>query len=255
MQSFNDVRMWEDEEHVILCRKCKTEFGLLTWKHHCRACGKVFCDFCSCFYRSIPPSELCPDAPVDWTQTDPQRCCEECSERIKHLQAQERQQRYSNTNATRSPHQHIHEYNEIPTVDSMELIQGRPTRLYIIQLPAGTAIYAEQTIRVELDGAINHIVVPYGVGPGDVLYVRANAHSPPVVDTSRVQIITEIYIVNVEPAAGATPPDRERPTVAEPPAPPQVDINSGAFIECPQCTYQNLLQAEVCAMCETSLVD
>merc|ERR1712166_1064028 len=29
------------------CRACKTEFSMFTRKHHCRACGEVFCDDCS----------------------------------------------------------------------------------------------------------------------------------------------------------------------------------------------------------------
>lgn len=254
MQSFHDTRIWEDEEHVILCRKCKTEFGLLAWKHHCRACGKVFCDFCSCFYRTIPPEELCPDAPADMTQTDPQRCCEECSERIKHWVAEHKRQHRNETGARTNSQQDIREYNEILTVDALELERGRPTKLFIIQLPVGMDLFAEQTIRVELDGAINHIILPYGVGPGDVLYVRANARDSPNVDSSRVQVITEIYIVNIERPTPSTDEDQPVAATVDPPVVPQVDINSGAFLECPQCTYQNLLQAECCAICEASLL-
>ena len=248
MQSFNDTRTWEDEEHVSMCRNCKTEFGLLAWKHHCRACGKVFCDFCSFYYRSIPQSELCPDAPVDMTQTDPQRCCEECSERIKHLIAEQQVRPAHNS----EPQQTWRENNDVQTVDSMELVRGQPTKLYIIQLPAGTEIYAEQTIRVKLDGVINHIVVPYGVGPGDVLYVRANAHNTSHLDNRPVQVITEIYIVSVEYVVPARTGSAH---LVDPPATSQVDISAGAFIECPQCTYQNVLQAESCAVCQASLVD
>ncbi|KAH7696212.1 VHS domain containing protein, partial [Aphelenchoides avenae] len=29
------------------CYRCRVEFGLLTRKHHCRACGQIFCDKCS----------------------------------------------------------------------------------------------------------------------------------------------------------------------------------------------------------------
>lgn len=252
MQSFNDVRTWEDEQQALLCRKCKAEFGMLTWKHHCRACGKVFCDFCSCFYRSIPESELCPGAPDDMVHTDPQRCCEECSERIKQLEAEQRRLLPNPA----PPRQHIHEYNVIQTVDSLELIHGRATNLYTVQLPAGTEIYAEQTIRVELDGAVNHIIIPYGVGPGDVLHVRANVY-PNSTPNTHNRVVTDVLVVNTEQVA----PVPQRPPTVYPTrvvalrAPPQVNISNDAFIECPACTYRNLLQAETCAMCEADLVD
>lgn len=35
---------WVDGDE---CFRCRTSFGLLTRKHHCRACGQIFCDKCS----------------------------------------------------------------------------------------------------------------------------------------------------------------------------------------------------------------
>jgi len=29
------------------CYRCRVEFGMFTRKHHCRACGQIFCDKCS----------------------------------------------------------------------------------------------------------------------------------------------------------------------------------------------------------------
>jgi hypothetical protein len=31
---------------VSNCRSCISAFGLLKWKHHCEACGDVYCDSC-----------------------------------------------------------------------------------------------------------------------------------------------------------------------------------------------------------------
>lgn len=32
--------------NCMICR-CRVEFGVFTRKHHCRACGQIFCDRCS----------------------------------------------------------------------------------------------------------------------------------------------------------------------------------------------------------------
>lgn len=37
-----------------VCFKCRTEFGVLTRKHHCRACGQVFCSSCSSKTSLVP---------------------------------------------------------------------------------------------------------------------------------------------------------------------------------------------------------
>lgn len=36
------------------CYRCRTEFGLLNRKHHCRACGQIFCDRCSSREMALP---------------------------------------------------------------------------------------------------------------------------------------------------------------------------------------------------------
>lgn len=39
--------VWEQDKQVLRCRACNAEFGVLTRRHHCRSCGRVFCDNCS----------------------------------------------------------------------------------------------------------------------------------------------------------------------------------------------------------------
>jgi growth factor-regulated tyrosine kinase substrate len=39
--------------HIIFHR-CRVEFGMLTRKHHCRACGQIFCDKCSSRQAPLP---------------------------------------------------------------------------------------------------------------------------------------------------------------------------------------------------------
>uniref|UniRef100_A0A0N5AQC4 Hepatocyte growth factor-regulated tyrosine kinase substrate n=1 Tax=Syphacia muris TaxID=451379 RepID=A0A0N5AQC4_9BILA len=42
---------WVDGD---VCFRCRTAFGLITRKHHCRACGQVFCDKCSSNQSYLP---------------------------------------------------------------------------------------------------------------------------------------------------------------------------------------------------------
>ncbi len=36
-----------DDSFITTCYKCNGAFGLLNRKHHCRACGRIFCNPCS----------------------------------------------------------------------------------------------------------------------------------------------------------------------------------------------------------------
>jgi hypothetical protein len=38
---------WLLNDDITYCMLCKTPFGLLTYKHHCKACGNVVCESCS----------------------------------------------------------------------------------------------------------------------------------------------------------------------------------------------------------------
>jgi len=38
---------WQRDEEAKFCNKCSKEFSLFKRKHHCRACGKIFCSDCS----------------------------------------------------------------------------------------------------------------------------------------------------------------------------------------------------------------
>lgn len=55
--------MWQEDHTAKECNNCGSEFGLLTRRHHCRACGYVFCARCTPFYMSLkkdkPPVRVC----------------------------------------------------------------------------------------------------------------------------------------------------------------------------------------------------
>lgn len=49
-----ETKKWVDSNLVLSCQNCSTKFGMFTRKHHCRACGGVFCSTCCYQYASIP---------------------------------------------------------------------------------------------------------------------------------------------------------------------------------------------------------
>lgn len=38
---------WVPDADRIQCAGCQVEFGSITWKHHCRSCGEIFCNNCA----------------------------------------------------------------------------------------------------------------------------------------------------------------------------------------------------------------
>jgi hypothetical protein len=40
---------WTDERDRKACQRCNRKFEFFTRKHHCRLCGEVVCDACSCY--------------------------------------------------------------------------------------------------------------------------------------------------------------------------------------------------------------
>lgn len=56
------IHTWVDDNVVTACYLCKCEFGILNRKHHCRLCGKIFCDTCSQHNENIPNNLLSDDS-------------------------------------------------------------------------------------------------------------------------------------------------------------------------------------------------
>ncbi|XP_042308370.1 hepatocyte growth factor-regulated tyrosine kinase substrate isoform X2 [Sceloporus undulatus] len=50
------ISMWQAPDWVDAeeCHRCRVQFGVVTRKHHCRACGQIFCGKCSSKYSTIP---------------------------------------------------------------------------------------------------------------------------------------------------------------------------------------------------------
>lgn len=74
---------WIPDERVKRCFACNASFSLLRRKHHCRSCGRVFCDSCTS-YRERMPSYFQHDGPSPQRQ-DMQihRMCARCASTSK----------------------------------------------------------------------------------------------------------------------------------------------------------------------------
>lgn len=62
---------WTPNSEILECYACKKEFTTDKKKHHCRGCGKGFCDKCSAKRRIIPW----------WSLYDKVRVCDPCFEK------------------------------------------------------------------------------------------------------------------------------------------------------------------------------
>ena len=67
---------WESDEDVSNCRNCNDEFDLLNRRHHCRCCGKIFCNKCSNNKIQLPS---------EFNKINPQRVCNDCDNTLKSL--------------------------------------------------------------------------------------------------------------------------------------------------------------------------
>ncbi len=45
--------IWIPDKKVNRCFKCNNKFNLLTRKHHCRLCGRIFCSYCTKFTSKL----------------------------------------------------------------------------------------------------------------------------------------------------------------------------------------------------------
>ncbi|CAM4930270.1 unnamed protein product [Rotaria socialis] len=64
---------WVPNKDVQECSSCKLVFGYNHSKHHCRACGNIFCDTCTTHRTIVPLVDI----------KTPKRVCDECFERIQ----------------------------------------------------------------------------------------------------------------------------------------------------------------------------
>ena len=64
--------VWVPDHRASMCQQCGVEFSLVVRRHHCRACGKIFCSACSNG-----------KAPIKYRQFEPVRVCHTCYDVLK----------------------------------------------------------------------------------------------------------------------------------------------------------------------------
>ena len=100
MKSSPPVYTWVSDNAVTACHRCGVEFGFLTRRHHCRMCGRIFCDACSRGKAVIPPRlrAIMPSSPPGVlhgflsapSADQPRRVCDGCRDNIGDHQRSER---------------------------------------------------------------------------------------------------------------------------------------------------------------------
>lgn len=92
---------WVDASLIYKCQRCETNFGLITRKHHCRACGGVYCYKCCDKYIDIPKKLIkIPDEDNTYKSVltnsyrwffnkDRQLVCVDCDNKIRDLKQTE----------------------------------------------------------------------------------------------------------------------------------------------------------------------
>jgi FYVE zinc finger len=77
---------WVPDEDAEHCYSCLEPFSLFFRKHHCRVCGRVFCNECASEYRELPRH---------WksAETGVQRTCKDCAKLLDGYDAERRVER------------------------------------------------------------------------------------------------------------------------------------------------------------------
>ena len=87
---------WVDSNKVTKCEGCMVQFSFFYRKHHCRACGHIFCGSCCCKYIKIPLDLI--EIPKEKTAVyhyiksimyggDTSLVCNECYTKITNLES------------------------------------------------------------------------------------------------------------------------------------------------------------------------
>jgi len=85
--------IWIPNKKMSKCFKCKTDFGMITRKHHCRSCGRIFCRNCTQWNcdkseyitSTTPPNDMYNYLNDLFYDEKTMKICEECNEENKTI--------------------------------------------------------------------------------------------------------------------------------------------------------------------------
>lgn len=71
---------WERDEEVTVCNGCRRRFTFILRRHHCRKCGRIFCDRCSSRRAPLDAADIAYDPAFEESIAPglPQRVCDPC---------------------------------------------------------------------------------------------------------------------------------------------------------------------------------
>lgn len=73
--AMRSIAWWEYDEDCSVCPTCDAAFTLFTRQHHCRSCGRIFCNDCSDNYAPLPELGL-------YDKDDSVRLCRSCYKQV-----------------------------------------------------------------------------------------------------------------------------------------------------------------------------
>jgi hypothetical protein len=71
-EKHDDPSVWMEDSMTQCCCDCQKPFNLIRRRHHCRACGRIFCENCVRQTRILPTI----------SEKIPVRCCQDCSNQM-----------------------------------------------------------------------------------------------------------------------------------------------------------------------------
>jgi hepatocyte growth factor-regulated tyrosine kinase substrate len=75
MFDVEEAPAWKEDSECLSCFRCRSEFSTLRRRHHCRACGQIFCHACSSKTAAIPKYGIEKEV----------RVCDLCYEKLKYI--------------------------------------------------------------------------------------------------------------------------------------------------------------------------
>ncbi|RNA45177.1 hepatocyte growth factor-regulated tyrosine kinase substrate isoform X2 [Brachionus plicatilis] len=77
MFDVEEAPLWIQDSDSTSCFRCRSEFGIINRRHHCRACGQIFCHACSSKQAPIPKFGIEKEV----------RVCDGCFDKLKSTSA------------------------------------------------------------------------------------------------------------------------------------------------------------------------